>query len=207
MYKKTLFSILLTWIVLAPAAHALGIKLEGAANFSTAVDNMAGGYDHPAKLGIGGGAEASFGFGGNWSFDAGLLYLQRKYGTDIPGSSVSFTTTQTGIEVPVLVRYWPVHVFSVGLGGYYMKYLGNLNYEVTLNGVTGNTTSTYAAANQTTSDYGLVASIGIDIPIGLMTGLVVDARYEHGLKNNFPSGDVKFRDFTGIVGVRFGSAH
>ena len=63
----------------------------------------------------------------------------------------------------------------------------------------------YAAAGQSQSDYGALASVALDIPMGIGTGLVLDARYAFGLKDQANGSDVvTVRNLAGFVGLRFG---
>lgn len=191
----------------APSAWAVAISVDAAGNYSSLSEQDGGANDHPAKLGLGVGAELQMIISGPWGFDIGGFYMQRKYGTSVPGSTTDITTTQQGLEFPFLMRYWVGNVVSFGLGGYYFKYTGDLSTDTQpLGGGTTTTTQTYDQASQSTSDYGLAASIRFDFPLSLTTGLVLDARYELGLANNFTnsSGSAYFRDVTGFVGIRFG---
>ena len=208
MLRMTFVFVLLSTLLAAPA-FAIAVKLEGIGSQSTPRGDASNG-SFAAETGIGGGAELSIPFGTNMSFDFGALYLQRKYKTTLTSGIFNGTSqiaTQTALEIPVLMRLWLGRVFSIGVGGYYMKYMGDIALSTTFANATSATasTSTYAAASQSTSDYGATVAVGLDIPMGLVTGLVIDGRYNYGLKNQVTTGSsIKFSDMQGFVGLRFG---
>ncbi|MBI3544954.1 MAG: outer membrane beta-barrel protein [Deltaproteobacteria bacterium] len=202
MFRKTLLTLALALATTTPA-WAVTFSLEGLVNQSGPVVNNTNSYT--AKLGYGGGAELGFMLGGGFGLDFGALYVQRKFDT-VPAAAPGMTieSTQTGIEIPIIARFWLANVISIGGGAYYMSYMGDIARTTTTGGVSSASNVSYSEAAQSKSDVGLVASIRLDVPLGIMTGFVLDGRYEYGLKNNSTSGDAKFRDMTGIVGIRFG---
>ncbi|MBI3558651.1 MAG: PorT family protein [Deltaproteobacteria bacterium] len=206
MLRKTILLAVLC-VVLTTPAFAVSVKIESLAN-QTSVRGDSTNASFSAQTGIGGGAELSIPFSSNMSFDIGALYIQRKYKDDITGGLLkgfSAVQTQGAVEIPVLLRWWLGSVFSVGVGGYYVSYMGNIkNTTTTPAGVSTDTMLTYADAGQTKSDVGLSLAVGLDIPMGMMTGLVIDGRYNYGLKNQSTTGTAKFSDMQGIIGLRFG---
>ncbi len=197
-------------LALSAPAYAIGLKLEVLGN-STTVNGRSDSQAYTSQLGLGGGLEFSFPFGGNLSFDFGGLYVPRKYQTDVTSGATkgaSIVSTQTALQVPVLLRWWLGRMFSIGVGGYYDKYVGDIKQSTTLAPGLKATTSalTYLDASQSTSDYGATAAIGFDFPLGVSSGLVIDGRYNLGLGNQVTtSSTVKFSDVQVLVGLRFGS--
>ena len=209
MLRMTFLCALLSALLTTPA-FAVSVKLEAIGN-QTSVRSDAANETFAAQTGLGGGAELSLPFGSNLSFDIGGLYFQRKYQTTVTAGTSNGEVqvgTQTALEIPILFRWWLGRVFSIGVGGYYMKYMGDVGLSTTFAGAASpvKSTLTYADASQSTSDYGATVAVGLDIPLGLTMGLVIDGRYNYGLGNQITGGSssVKFTDMQALVGLRFG---
>jgi hypothetical protein len=144
-------------------------------------------------------------------FEADLLIVTRQFtGTttmgSIPSTPFGFTQTQHMYELPLLLRYYPSPIFSLGGGVYYAKYYGQLadNFSLT-NGSTLSTNQDFGSANQTTSDFGLVVGVRLDMPFDEDWGFVVDGRLNWGLSNNStqPGFSLRFSDVQLMAGLRF----
>ncbi len=100
------------------------------------------------------------------------LYDQRKY------SSSNVTVTLPAIQIPVLVRMNLIpEVFDYGIGAYYAFGVGDVS-------TSAGTSSSYSAAGVSSSDFGLIGSLQVTIPIPGITKLIADGRYLFGLSNS-----------------------
>lgn len=135
--------------------------------------------------------------------EVGANYLQRKYKRNLLLFSREFT--EEAFQVPVLMRGYFLSVFSIGVGGYYNYYQGNVKYDVVSNGSASASVSSSRTGYRSTSDYGVMAALGVDIPLSPISGLMVDTRYLFGLHNNAINGAaLKFDEWQLLVGLRFG---
>lgn len=186
------------------SAEAARLAVVGAANFSKPeMTKSANNYQFTEKMTLGGGALLSFGSVVGLEF--GALYTPRKSEyTSVLGSKVE--ETYNLVQFPVLIRAYLGDFLSLGVGGYYGRYTGDVEYQTTFaNGIQTNSTSTYAAANRAEDDYGAVASIGIYIPFSPLTRFVIDGRYLAGMKDqNKGTAEEKFKDVLVLAGFQFG---
>lgn len=137
------------------------------------------------------------------ALEVGANYLQRKYKRNLLTFNREFS--EEAFQIPVLMRGYFLGIFSVGLGGYYNYYQGNVKYDVVSNGVASASVSNSRTGYRSTSDYGAMAALGVDIPLSPISGLMVDTRYLFGLHNNAINGSaLKFDEWQLLVGLRFG---
>jgi hypothetical protein len=202
--KRILFFLtLLTTATMSQSAHAMRFSLVGAANMS---EPKVAGTKYTAVNGFGYGALLEFGIMPFFTMELGALSLPRnfEYGQNVP--SVAHTTVKMKmLEVPVVFKAYLGHALSVGLGGYYAKYKGDISYESTdAFGQTSVTNKTLSAAGHSASDYGLVTSLGLYIPLAPLTRIILDGRYTIGIKNNnIGAGTTTYNDLQLLAGVRF----
>jgi hypothetical protein len=148
-----------------------------------------------AKIGPGGGILFDSKLVPEFGFEFGALYITRKVEQTTSftfsgiSSSQSSTTTSHYLEIPLLLRIWLSPYVSIGAGGYYAKGLGSIDPSIK------------------SSDYGAVGSLGLHLPLGSSSSLLIDGRYNLGLKNVDNSGmgqTMKYRDLQIIAGLTFG---
>lgn len=181
--------------------------------------------DGSKKLGIGGGALLGFRIGMLTELELGALYLSRKIesttnatipaGTTVGGvtltsavnSSTTTTTTANAIEVPLLVRVHFARYFSLGLGGYAAFGMGNVK---STDSAGTTTQETYSEAGLKKTDYGLLGSAGIHIPMTVGLAFTLDGRYALGLADvnagttvTDPVVKQKYRDIQMLAGFQF----
>lgn len=161
-----------------------------------------------STLGLGGGLQWETRLYRKFTFETGLLYFQRNYtysGDKTNSESLDF------LQLPVLIRYpllWGL--FSVGFGGYYGRYLGTVEDTSTSGSSTVVTQNSYAYEGHTTSDYGLLASLRLNIAwdddeTQSHRKFFVDARYAYGLADNsLTSTSLSYSDFQILIGLTFG---
>lgn len=119
-----------------------------------------------------------------WEVD--ILYSQRKFGDN------NVINAYKALEVPV---FFKVHMagFSLGLGGYYAKRLGQVSAYFS----TGNdefdedpTLYSYADMGVKTSEIGAIASLTYSFPVGSGFLLSPDLRYVYNFVNNSTSPNI-----------------
>ncbi|MGZ3695692.1 MAG: outer membrane beta-barrel protein [Bdellovibrionota bacterium] len=203
--KRIIFSstLLLALLFTASPAHAMRFSLVGAANMS---EPKVAGTEYTAANGFGYGGLLEFGIMPFFTMELGALSLPRKYeyGTVVPVAGHT-TVRLKMLEVPLVFKAYLGHALSLGVGGYYAKYKGDITYETTdAFGQTSITSKTLAEANHSASDYGLVTSVGLYFPLAPLTRIIVDGRYTLGIKdNNIGAGTTTYNDLQVLAGIRF----
>lgn len=181
------------------SAHALKLSIVGAGNYANADNQSAADYS----------AKASFGAGGLLEFrllpaiglEVGALYVPRQY--ELGTNSSTYTTKQNLLQVPVMLRANLMNVLSLGVGGYYGKYLGSPTY--TAASGTAPLAGQYGSGGLASSDYGTIASLAVYTSLTPLTRLLFDARYVISAKAfDEAAPDRKFRDVQLLVGLQMG---
>lgn len=182
----------------APAAFAMShVDVVGVANDTTFTESGGNEWSHNG-LGLGGGAVLGLSMSKDWDFEFGALYAQRKVEEDVSGATTQLTAN--GFEIPVGVRYWLASMLSIGAGGYLYHFS---SATVTLiDDASGNTVS--GTSDLSGNDYGIYGSVKLRLPLSMMTGFVIDVRYNLGLKETSGSNPGKFDDVQALVGFSFG---
>ncbi len=134
---------------------------------------------------FGGGALLDFRLNMALGLQLGALYMPRS--SINTSNTPNVTTTVDTLQVPVLLRIRLLPAVSLGAGAYYAFGIGNVT--TTING--NSSTQSYAKANMTTSDYGLVGSLAVNLPLSQRVAFLVDARYLYGLQNNSTTSNIK----------------
>ncbi|MGE3260646.1 MAG: outer membrane beta-barrel protein [Bacteriovoracia bacterium] len=202
--KSVLFlTLTLAALISSTPAWAMRFALVGAANMS---EPKVAGTEYTAKNGFGYGALLEFGIVPFFTMEMGALKLARnyEYGAVVPTIS-STEAKMKMIEFPVVFKAYLGHALSLGIGGYYAKYQGDISYEKTdAFGVKSITSQSLRAANHSESDYGLVTSLGLYFPLAPLTRIMVDGRYTLGIKdNNIGAGTTTYNDLQLLAGIRF----
>jgi hypothetical protein len=147
-----------------------------------------------AKWGFGGGALLDAMFDPAVGLEFGALYITRKIETTTTFTALGVNASSGGttaahyVQIPILLRLAFSPYFSIGAGGYFAEGTGSLS-------------------GSAKSDYGLIGSVGIHLPLGGSVAFLVDGRYNLGLKNVDNSGlgeTQKFRDVQVLAGLTFG---
>ncbi|MBI3294823.1 MAG: PorT family protein [Deltaproteobacteria bacterium] len=142
-----------------------------------------------------------------FTIETGILTAPHKFSID-GGTNLSFIVTDTlalnFIEVPILIRFDLLPIISFGVGGY----LGFANGTITRSSSVPNTadkTETFEDNNLNKTDFGLMASASVGMPILPMVKLLVDLRYLHGLVNLSKLTDgsnARIRDLQVFAGIK-----
>lgn len=169
---------------------------------------------------------------GRFSVETGVLYYQRSSeenltapgiirngtlacGIGLTPNACSATTisSATVLEIPFLFRLSLSKRLSVGIGGYYARYLGKLFQSevmtpVGTKGTTTNILAPYSAFNRRTFDAGAAVAVGYDLGIlkpSSNATVFVEGRYEKGLLNNDAGAGfvTKYDSILLFVGIRF----
>lgn len=151
-------------------------------------------------------------------FETGASLLNRSYDVTLDGTQLSQAFNQSYTEhfkmlhVPFLVRLGPPRWFSLGFGGYFARGLGDVkttNNRTTIGNVpstTPDTNNSYETEFYKRNDWGLEASLAIEIPMTKSFGILTDARYLYSLTDigsTSAGAKIEFRDLLLLVGARF----
>ena len=220
--KQTNQSILVASLVavsfLAAAdAGATSVKLMGAGNLLSnhMTPTPAAGFtiaSSKGKFSFGGGASIVFG-GPSFGVEVGGNYLTSEGTVTFGGlASGDASIKYSYVQIPLLLRMNLGRVLSVGVGGYYNKHIG----KISATDATGTYELEYGApatggggVPMKGSSYGLLGSLGFDIPIGASAGLIIDGRYAYGLAEvavDTTQYSWKPSDIQAFVGLRFGGS-
>lgn len=191
-------------ILCSNPANAARMSLVGLANSAQPTQP---GTEYTGQSSYGGGILLEARMIPMFGLEFGALYAPRKFSfsTATPVAA-KFTMSANAYEFPVLLRFHLGRFFSFGVGGYYAKAKGDIALATEMNGATSSSSTTFAAQNQSDSDYGIATSIALTSRLGPLTHLVLDGRYLIGLKNDSlaASGNMKFNDMEVLAGLQFG---
>ena len=197
--KLFLVCLILTSLFSTPA-HAIKFSLVGAANNS---EPKAAGITYDPVLATGGGALLEFGLGPMFGFEMGAIYVPREY--EFNSFALRYTYQQKMVQFPVLLRAYLGGILSLGFGGYYSKYQGDLAIKTKNLGITTTSSMKYDTAGLTTDDYGFASSLALYLPLAPMTKLLIDGRYNIGVKDNSTApGELIYNDMQLLVGIQIG---
>lgn len=130
------------------------------------------------------------------SLETGGLMVNRKYSM----GTQSFAFTR--LQVPAVIRVTALPIISFGAGPYAEFSMGDVAFE---NSTTNQKLNlSYESLNFDSTDFGLVACIGADIPMAPLMKLTFDLRYNLGLKDYDNSASVsrKFGGLQFLAGVK-----
>jgi hypothetical protein len=93
-------------------------------------------------------------------------------------------------QIPVQLRVWANRMIGVGVGGYY---------------AVGATGDALKALELQGHDYGLIGSLGVNLPLGAI-GFLIEGRYQYGIANVAAPGNLSrhWRGAQILAGFRFG---
>jgi hypothetical protein len=198
----------LVGITALPANAMVSFAVKGGASLSTAAIKDSGGDSIDGLsygMGYMGGVGLDVGMG-PIGIMADFLYAKRtiKFELDTPIGTIEGSQAITQLFIPVQAKFSIIPMLFVSGGGYYSMGLG----EIKTFDKDGDETSSesYKDAGTSSSDYGLVAGLGVALPL-MATTLTLEARYNYGLSNmdSDPSGDAGTfgRSIDILAGVTF----
>ncbi len=204
-------AILLLAVALLPltdissAQAAIFASVFGLGTLSSQIDGTAQAtLSNTPIVNWGGGGQLELRLGNYFGLEGGLVYLPRKMSMTDSSVPVSADRVYTYIQAPFQARLW-LKNFTLGVGVYYALGFG----QVTDTAQSIVLSSTYAELNTKGYDYGLIGSLGYNLPLGSWLSLMVEGRYSYGLCDiNTPpnaAGTTKWRDIQAFVGFRIGS--
>ncbi|MBL7714109.1 MAG: hypothetical protein JNL01_01500 [Bdellovibrionales bacterium] len=167
--KKMLLavSLVVAAVANAPSAHAFGLSAVGSYNIPTLSITPAP-VTLPTTSGtIGFGGLLSFGAFPGFDFEVGALYTP--YTVEVPSVS---KTTWNSLMIPVLLRFKLLPIVSVA---------GGLFYDLPL--TDGTVTGSGSSTVDIKSNFGATLSGALRFPIAPTLGLLIDGRYNIGLKD------------------------
>jgi hypothetical protein len=159
------------------------VSLVGDANHASLPSS---GASQSGKWGVGGGLLLEFPLSEYWAFELG--------GLDVP-RSVSQVGSLRYAELPLQLRYWLGHHFVIGARGYYAQGIGD--------------TAAFSNAGIKTTDYGVLASIGVQKHIVPGFAALLEGRYNYALNDIAQSahaagGPVHWSEWQVLFGFRIG---
>lgn len=193
---------LLLLLLISAPAHAMKFSVVGAVNMS---EPKVAGMNYNATNAYGYGALMEFGLLPFFGMEIGALSLPRTYEYNHAVPVLGTTEVKMKmLEVPVVFKAYLGNLISLGIGGYWAKYKGHITYEQTTStGVKSTSTQTLNQANHTNTDYGLVTSLGLYLPLAPLVSVIIDGRYTIGVKdNNTGSGTTNYNDMQLLGGLR-----
>ena len=182
-------------------AHALSVSALGGLGWTNPSISTPGVTNVSSKLGAGYGGAIEIGLVPFFSLEADVLDMKRKFQFDT-AAVAGIGESANYLQIPVMLRFSPLSLVSVGGGFYYANGLGNVSTSV--GGVAG-ADQTFAQAGLKNSDFGMVLSGRLRLPIMPLVGIIVDARYLLGLTNvaTDPTATIKYRDIQTLFGINF----
>lgn len=197
---------LIVFITLAGIQEATAFELSvvGATNFANPAIDVGGvtatGYN--AKPAFGGGVLVGFSMLPALEWEIGALYVGRHY--KYPTSNGQAEDSYYSYEVPLIFRLTALQYINIGAGAYVAVPSGEDTYTLTPTGGTGTSTSQTASSSFKT-DYGLVASLAVKIPLNMAVSFLIDGRYYYGVSNasKIAGETLKFRDAQALFGLNF----
>jgi len=218
MMKATRLLIIffITSLMLSSVAQAARLSLVGVDDLATgSYSNQPSGFTAPSissKSGFGGGLLLDEMVSREVMFEIGALYLTREYGSS--GGSISgvatdsTTTTQHVIQFPVQLKFRLLPMLHIGVGGYLSEGVGSIDSQDSTNPSQSNSSESYSSANIKKTDYGLLGSVGLSLPLTMTTHFIVEGRYAYGLANVYADPNstgltIKNRDIQILAGFTF----
>lgn len=165
--KKTfvLLSFVLASFGASNSAHAFGLSAVGSYNLPS-VSYTPSQATVPSMTGtIGFGGLLSFGAFPGFDFEIGALYTPYKY------TLLNVTSSWNTLMIPVLLRFKLLPIISVAGGLFYAAPMGD--------GTVEGTTTTFDVK----SNLGATLSAAARFPLAPTLGILIDARYNIGLKD------------------------
>lgn len=197
------FLAILCLLANASDSQAARITLAGVANSS---EPREPGTEYTAKPGYGAGLLVEVRMLPLLGLELGALVMPRTYESS---DALAGTTTKYSAKIyqfPALLRMHLGRFLSFGAGGYYTRAAGDITTETKSPAGTSSQATTYTARNQTTTDFGALASLALYFRLAPLTHLTFDGRYAMGMKNNstVAGSDRKFNDMQLLAGLQFG---
>lgn len=154
--------------------------------------------DTGSALGLTAGISARYDLTEKISVEGGGFFSQREhdYWVDQIGTHQKFHQ----VIVPAQIKFHTSPYTSIGVGGYGALGVGSV-YSQT-QGSTKN--ASYSEASLDRFDYGMIASMTLDVPIAESLFFVAEGQYLYGLNNlsQASQGKLKFRDIRALLGAR-----
>lgn len=127
------------------------------------------------------------------------LVLDGSYFTRAFNTAAFGDISHSSIQGELRVHFWLARFLTIGVGGYGSYLLDPMRRS-------GGATMTLAAYGVRNIDYGLLASLGFQIPISAKLGFITGAKYHYGLANlaTAAGSRLQFSDVTFFIGLTFG---
>ena len=196
--------VLLGTALISQNAQAISFSLVGVGNQTRQTASPDPGTDvTQAKLGIGAGALLEIGVAPMIGLEFGGLYHGYKFDDTDVSSGIITTTEMKALEFPVLFK---LHLSALhfGLGGSYEMASGSIKGTDVATGVSID--ATYAQNGVKKSGINGVGAMGLDLPIGPLTSLLLEGRYKMSLtsRSDGMAATLHYNSVEFLVGLTFG---
>lgn len=197
-------------LVAPPASASVRVSAVGVADqYSYSTSGFTDPSTYTKKFAFGGGLLFGFPLSPRMEFEVGGLYSPFKI--DSTSSDLTMTLSGNRLIVPLTLRFHLAPSISIGVGGFASSGMGKVKASATFMGTSLEQEFSYGDLGQSNLNYGVHGSLGIAIPIGSGTAIILDGRYLMGLKNVLlnatevgANAKVAVNDIQALVGVRFG---
>jgi hypothetical protein len=199
MRARAAFLIMALALATSPSEAATFLSVAGVWSSTVPTDNRSDtGYS--GKPSLGAGLLLAFPVWRRFELETGALFIGRKYSNT--GAS-SNTVQQRLLQVPMVVRLPFLGYFSIGGGLYYSFFQGQIENSFRSGASTVTTEQSYAAENRSTSELGVLGSLGfVTAPIGQLR-LFADFRYVYGFTDtDLTATSLTFDDAMILIGIR-----
>ncbi|NBU20468.1 PorT family protein [bacterium] len=196
-----LSTLILTFFIIHPKAHALDISLFAPITYSNYhVAEGTASTSSSNRLGVGAGVTLGLGVFPFLSLETGLLNITHAFVNSVYVSSSNLTIDKSYSfnywQVPLLLRFSPIDSLSAQIGGYFSK-------NNTTSATSSRPDTLQITAPSKADDYGLMAGIGYRKSFSPLAKLRVDLMYEYGLKklDTIPDTKLSTRSINLWVGI------
>jgi hypothetical protein len=125
---------------------------------------------------FGGGVTSELLITEQFSLEADVFYLSRRFSSNTAeffGSRVNSTILSGSLQVPIMVRFHPMPILTLGLGGYYSRVVSS--WVVSAGGFDSK------SLDFGSDDVGVMLALGVIVPVGESMSIVGDVRYAKSL--------------------------
>ena len=201
-------------LLASTASNALEITLVTGPVFSRFQESPNySGFTYRPRMGLSFGALFNMRVYDSLSLEPGLLFLLRRTSQDDPSitandpnANPTLLSSFRTIQIPLTLRYQFAQFLSLGTGGYLAQGFSRIQSRSSRSSTTGEAGYDERFINK--FDYGVVDSLRLGVPLAPELLLVLDTRYNVGLKdvNTSPSFGPKYwREVQFLIGLTVGA--
>jgi hypothetical protein len=158
---------------------------------------------------LGGGLEAGFIINETFGISVGAIYVNKSFQqnnyTAANGDQVTATQTQGFVHFPVMLRFYPLRILTIGVGGFYNTSVSKWAVSYDQNGQNFTSDLSNDDLGRKSYDYGAIVSLGLELPVTKSWSLMGDVRLTQSLTSAAQANtdNWQYRDFHVIAGLKF----